>query len=185
MRKIKKDELLNNSDFAEQFAGKQRKIDELIRSRKIPARSHLEFQFLNPEILLWELQVLLKDQDIVRDDLIDAELADINRFVPGQGALCCRLNFSFTDSKERAEKLMAWKKLPEHVSLYTEGNKPILGKMIYPDELDRDSRSVLFHFEVGVDIPEGLKVTLPGVELDYKFSSQLRDHLKEDLHTDL
>src|SRR5690606_35047895 len=69
----------------------------------------------NRETVRYQVQEMMRAEQIVREADIQHELSTYNELLGGPGELGCTLLIGIDDETERAAKLQAWRDLPRHV----------------------------------------------------------------------
>jgi hypothetical protein len=85
--------------------------------RRLPVGEHLTFLFENAQTVWYQVQEMLRTEQIASEEGIAHELDTYNELLPGPNELAATLLIEFTDAKERDERLRQLIGLENHVSL--------------------------------------------------------------------
>src|SRR5690606_10993998 len=115
MRKVQRSELLDYQTYSEQRAQVQEKMFEVKRPRRVHLGEHLTFLFENHDTMWYQIQEMMRAEQLVKEEAIAHELETYNGLLGGDGVLSCSLLIEIDDRAVRAEKLRSWLPLPRHV----------------------------------------------------------------------
>src|SRR5690606_11598311 len=115
MRKVQRSELLDYQTYGERRAQVQEKMFEVKRPRRVHLGEHLTFLFENHDTIWYQIQEMMRAEQLVKEDAIAHELETYNGLLGDNGVLSCSLLIEIDDRAVRAEKLRSWLPLPRHV----------------------------------------------------------------------
>lgn len=140
------------------------------------------FLFENRETVRYQVQEMMRAEQIVREADIQHELSTYNELLGGPGELGCTLLIGIDDETERAAKLQAWRDLPRHV--YAERPDGTRVRATFdPRQLGEDRLSSVQYLKlaVGTEPPVAIGIDLPGLELHQPLTAEQRTALASDL----
>ena len=124
MKKVKREEILDYVTYTEKRNTIRNKVLKLKKSRRIHLGENLTFLFENKDTILYQIQEMIKAEQLVKEEAILHELETYNELLGNNGELGCVLLIEISDTKERSKKLQEWLGLQQNVYLTLEtGNK--------------------------------------------------------------
>lgn len=142
----------------------------------------LTFLFENRDTVRYQVQEMMRAEQIVREADIEHELHTYNELLGGPGELGCTLLIGIDDEAERATKLREWLALPNHV--YAELPSGTRVRPTFdPRQLGEDRLSSVQYLKlpVGNEAPVALGVDLPGLHDRVPLTDEQRAALAADL----
>ena len=183
MRRVKRDEIVDYVTWNEDRRPAERpRILALKEPRRINVGDVLTFLFENTDTVRYQIQEMMRTEQIVREDAIQHELDTYNELLGGDGELGFVLLIGIADPVERAAKLTAWLDLPRH--LYAELPDGTRVPPTYDERQvgdDRLSSVQYMKFDVGGQVPVALGSSLPSLEVRAELTAAQRAALGEDL----
>src|SRR5262245_36223443 len=88
--------------------------------RRIHVGAHLTFLFENHATVLYQIQEMIRTENLTRATDIQHEIDTYNELLGDRGELGCTLLIEIDDPAKRAELLSRWKGLPETLYLETQ-----------------------------------------------------------------
>lgn len=150
--------------------------------RVVLAQGTLTFLFENRDTVRYQVQEMMRAEQIVKEADILHELHTYNELLGGPGELGCTLLIGLADEAERAIKLTQWLALPQHV--YAELADGTRVRATFDPRQVGDERlsSVQYlKLAVGAEAPVALGVDLPGLTVHHVLTEAQRRALAEDL----
>ena len=185
MKPVLREELLDHVTYSEQ----RDTLRPLALAAKAPRRvrvgEFLVFLFENRDTVRYQVQEMMRVEQIVKEADIQHELDTYNELLGGPGELGCTLLIGIDDEAARTEKLAAWLKLPEH--LYAKLPDGSVVRPTYDPRQVGETRlsSVQYlRFPVGGVVPEALGSDLPGLLVEAPLDEAQRQALATDLRAD-
>ena len=105
MRKVQRSELMDYQTYGERRAQVQEKMFEVKRPRRVHLGEHLTFLFENHDTMWYQIQEMMRAEQLVKEDAIAHELETYNGLLGGDGVLACSLLIEIDDREVRAERL--------------------------------------------------------------------------------
>lgn len=115
MRKVKRSDVVDFQTYNEGREEYRRRILPEKAKRRIHVGEHLTFLFESTDTVLYQVQEMMRLEQIVREKDIVHELDTYNQLLGDSGELGCTLLIEIDDQAVRNQKLQAWLGLTEHV----------------------------------------------------------------------
>ncbi|MGD8376709.1 MAG: DUF3501 family protein [Acidobacteriota bacterium] len=182
MRPVSRDEILDHVTYSEQRDRFRSEVMEAKKPRRIHLGEHVTLLFENTLTVRYQIQEMMRAEQIVREADIQHEIDTYNELLGGPGELGCTLLIEIEDAAARADLLRRWRDLPEHVYLRTADGEQVRPTL---DERqrsgDRLSSVQYLKFPVGGRVPVAVGVDLPDLRLETDLRDDQRHALQEDL----
>lgn len=150
--------------------------------RRVHLGEHLTLLFENRETIRYQIQEMVRAEQMVRESDIQHELDTYNAVLGGVGELGCTLLIEITDAALRPVLLRRWRGLPGHLHLtFTDGSREAARFDDTQMNGERLSSVQFLRFPVGDRTPSGVMVDLPELAAGTSFSPATRRALLEDL----
>lgn len=182
MKPVQRSEILDYITYGERREEMRRRAMAEKGRRRIHVGPHLTFLFENRETVRYQVQEMMRAEQIVREADIQHELDTYNELLGGPGELGCTLLIEIEDAQERPLRLQAWRDLPGHVYARLADGTEVRARF---DERQMDERrlsSVQFiKFDTGGQVPVAIGVDLPALRAEAPLTEEQRAALAEDL----
>ncbi len=130
--------------------------------RRIHVGPHLTFLFENHQTIVYQVQEMMRAEQIVRDADIQHEIDTYNTLLGGPGELGCTLMIEITSPAERDEKLTAWLGLHAHLYARLPDNQKVYATFDAAQVGDTRLSSVQYLlFDVGGVTPVAIGCDFP------------------------
>lgn len=182
MKPIERSEILDYVTYGER---RDQIRDSALRAksvRRILVGEHFTFLFENRETARYQIQEMMRIEQIVKEDDIQHELDTYNELLHPKGTVGCTLMVGIDDERERDVKLQAWMGLNEHIFARLPNGATV--KPTWDPRQVGETRlsSVQYlSFALGEVAPVAIGIDMPGLELETELSEAQRDALGEDL----
>lgn len=182
MKPVERSEILDWMTYDERRAELRPAVLAAKAARRIVVGEPFMFLFENRATIRYQVQEMVRTERLVREADIQHELATYNELLGGPGELGCTLLIGIDDERERADKLRAWRDLPQHVYVATEDGTRVRADFDPRQVGDERLSSVQYlKFRVGPRAPVAVGIDLPGLELHTVLSPEQRAALQTDL----
>lgn len=121
MNRVERDEIVDYVTYGEVRDEVRAKILAVKQPRRIHAGDHLTFLFENRDTIRYQVQEMMRAEQIVKEVDIAHELHTYNELLGGPGEFGCTLLIEIDDEAERQDKLVRWMGLPQHLYLLVAG----------------------------------------------------------------
>ena len=108
MRHLRRDEIVDFQTYQDTRDAFRKEAMAAKDRRRIHVGDHLMFLFENNLTVRYQVQEMMRTEQLVREADIQHELDTYNELLGGGGELGCTLFIEIIDEKERDEKLRAW-----------------------------------------------------------------------------
>ena len=182
MRKVQRSDVVDFQTYADRRDAFRARVMADKARRRVHLGPHLTFLFETTDTILYQVQEMMRLEQIVREKDIQHEIETYNQLLGGTGELGATLLVEIEDEKQRDESLRAWLGLPGHLYLRLEGGRQARATW---DEaqvgVDRLSSVQYLKFRVGEGVPVGVGCDHPRLDLETELDDQQRDTLLGDL----
>ena len=186
MKPVLRSELLDHVTYSERREELRPKALAAKAARRVGlADGTLTFLFENRDTVRYQVQEMMRAEQIVRESDVLHELETYNELLGGPGELGCTLLIGIDDPAERAKKLGEWLELPRHVyAELADGTR--VRATFDPRQVGEERLSSVQYLKlpVGNEPPVAVGVDLPGLEARQVLTEEQRRALAEDLATD-
>lgn len=182
MKKLTRDRLVDYQTWRDIRPAQVQAMLAVQAARRIHVGEHLTFLFENAETVRWQVQEMMRVEQIVRERDIQHELDTYNELLGGEGELGCTLLIEIDDATQRDVLLRRWLDLPKH--LYAELADGTRVRPTYDERQvgdDRVSSVQYLKFDVGGQVPVALGSDLPELRLRQELTAVQWDALAADL----
>jgi hypothetical protein len=114
-RPVERSEIVDYQTYAELRSDVREAVMREKEPRRIHVGPHLTFLFENHATMRYQIQEMMRVEQIVREADILHEIETYNEVLGGPGELGCTLLVELDDPDERAKKLTEWLQLPKHL----------------------------------------------------------------------
>lgn len=182
MRPVRRDEILDYVTYTERRDAIRKEALLAKNARRVHVGDHLTFLFENRVTVRYQVQEMMRVEQIVKEADIQHELDTYNELLGGKGELGATLLIEIDDPKERKQKLREWKDLPKHVYALLESGERV--RAWYDERQvgeDRLSSVQFLKFKTGGQVPVALGVDHASYTVEVPLTDAQRQALEEDL----
>ncbi|MGD8396766.1 MAG: DUF3501 family protein [Candidatus Eiseniibacteriota bacterium] len=179
---VERHEIIDYQTYETQRSAMRRRIMEIKRPRRIHLGDVLTFLFENRDTVRYQIQEMMRAEQIVKESAIQHEIETYNELLGGDGELGCALLIEIDDPVERVRKLEQWKSLPGHIYTRLDDGTTVRPGFDPRQVGERRLSAVQYlKFATGGRVPVALGCDLPGLELETELTEEQRRALAEDL----
>jgi hypothetical protein len=182
MKKVTREEVRKPAEYAAIREDFRRLVLEQKDKRRIHVGSYLTLLFENHDTVLYQIQEMIRAEDIANEPEIRHEMETYNELLGERGELGCTLLIEIDDPARRAELLARWKDLPGSVYVETQNGARI------PAEFDprqvgegRISSVHYLKFRIGDQVPRKVGCSHPEVAAEAVLTPEQTAALCQDL----
>lgn len=182
MKPVQRTELLDYVTYNERRETLRAEALAAKEPRRVLVGEYLTLLFENRDTVRYQVQEMMRIEQIVKESDIEHELHTYNELLGGEGELGCTLLIGIDDEALRQEKLTAWLDLPKHLyAKLPDGTK--VRPSFDPRQVgDTRLSSVQYlKFDVGGVVPASLGSDLPALEVEAALSESQHAALSTDL----
>jgi hypothetical protein len=125
MRGVERAEILDYVTYGEARSRILEEVMEQKRPRRVHLGEHLTFLFENHETVRFQIQEMVRVEQIVKEAEIQHEIETYNELLGGEGELGATLLIEIDDPIARAGLLRDWNTLPEHLYVELPGGEKV------------------------------------------------------------
>jgi hypothetical protein len=179
---VRRDEIVDHVTYGERRDAFRARVLEAKAPRRLHLGDHLTLLFENALTVRYQVQEMMRTEQIVREADIRHELDTYNELLGGPGEIGATLLIEIDDPAVRAVKLKEWWALPEHLYLRLEDGERVAARFDARQRGDDRVSSVQYlKFDVKGQTPVAAGVDLPGLALEVRLSPEQRRALADDL----
>jgi hypothetical protein len=179
---VQRSELLDWQTFRDRRAELLPAVLAAKALRRVHVGEHLTFLFENALTIRWQIQEMLRAEQIVREKDVQHELDTYNELLGAPGELGCTLLIEIEDEADRRAKLARWVELPRHVYARLADGRRVAARW---DERQRDERKLAsvqyLAFPVDGAAPVAVGCDLPELRAETPLAPEQVRALAEDL----
>jgi len=182
MRRVKRDEIVDYQTYEETRAEFRAQVMKIKDRRRIHLGKHLTFLFENHDTIRYQVQEMMRAEQIVKEADINHEIETYNELLGKPGEIGCTLLIEIETEAERAELLKKWLPLVKHLYVrLADGNKSYAS--FDPRQVgdERLSSVQYLAFEVGDQAPVSIGCDFELMTLEAELTDDQRKALGEDI----
>ncbi|HEY3450029.1 MAG TPA: DUF3501 family protein [Myxococcales bacterium] len=182
MKPVRRSDLVSYVTWTEQRSRELKDILDAKRRRRVSIGDALTLMFENRDTVRWQVQEMMRIEQMMSDTEIDHELATYNELLGGAGELGATLMVEIDDPEERARRLAKWRELPGHIFLKLEDGTKAYASFD-PRQVGEDRLSAVqfLKFKTAGMVPVSAGVDLPDLQLEVRLTEEQQDALRADL----
>jgi hypothetical protein len=115
MKPVERQEIVDYETYGETRGTFRRDVMKQKNERRIHLGNYLTFLFENRDTVRYQIQEMIRAEQIVREADIVHEIDTYNELLGGPGELGCTLLIEIDDPGERDTRLTKWLNLPKHI----------------------------------------------------------------------
>ena len=181
MKKVERKDILDFQTYSDQRDTRRRKIMLEKDVRRIHLGAHLTFLFETTGTMLYQIQEMMRLEQMVRGADIEREMAAYNALLGDDGELGCSLLIEIEDEAQRDATLRSWMNLLEHLHIDLEDGTSI-SPTWDPTQVGEDRLSAVQYLKFPVN--DGTPVALTSTHPEYREKHVLTPDEKTALLSD-
>jgi hypothetical protein len=182
MRPVRRDEILDYVTYAERRPAIREAMMVQKARRRVHVGPYLTFLFESTDTVRYQIQEMMRAEQIVREADIQHEIETYNELLGGPGELGCTLLIEIDDPRERADRLSRWLALPRHLYARLPDGSRVQARYDPRQVGERRLSAVQYvKFPTGGQVPTALGCDHPEVSYEAALSEDQRAALQEDL----
>jgi hypothetical protein len=182
MRPVSREEIVDYQTWEEQRPGERAQIMKLKDARRVHVGEALTFLFETRDTVRYQVQEMMRAEQIVREKDIVHEIETYNELLGGPGELGCTLLIELDDPAERDRRLHEWKDLPSHLYARVEGGERVRASFD-PRQVGEERLSSVQYlkFPTGGRVPVAIGADHPALQVEAELSEAQKQALASDL----
>ncbi len=181
-RPVERAEILDYLTYGEARNGILEEVMKLKSPRRVHLGEHLTLLFENHETIRFQIQEMIRVEQIVKEADIRHEIQTYNELLGAKGELGATLLIEIEDPEERAVLLREWKTLPKHIFVELEDGSKVYARF---DERqvgdDRLSSVQYLKFATSGRVPVAVGSDHPLLRESARLGREQREALASDL----
>lgn len=181
-RPVTRDELVDYQTYSETRDATRKAALAAKRPRRVHVGDYLTFLFENHDLILYQVQEMMRVEQIVKEADIVHELETYNELLGTDGGIGCTLLIEVADEELRDKRLREWLDLPKHLYMKFEDGSEV--PAIFDERQigeDRVSSVQYLRFDAGGKVPVALGCRHPKLTVEAALSDEQRAALEADL----
>ena len=182
MKTVQREELHDYVTYSEQREALREQVMAIKAPRRIHLGEYLTFLFENADTMRYQVQEMMRAEQIVKETEILHELQTYNELLGGPGELGCTLLIEIDDAAERDVKLREWKALTDHLYVKVEGGDKIRASFDARQVGEERLSSVQYlKFATGGRVPLAVGADHPSLTVETELTAAQQQALASDL----
>ena len=181
-RKVERKDIVDYQTWIERRDAEREKMMKVKEPRRVHVGEHLTFLFENTDTVRYQIQEMMRAEEIVKEEAIQHEIDTYNELLGRPDEIGCVLLIEVETAEERAVKLVEWLDLPKHIYAELEDGTKVRPK--YDERQVGETRvsSVQYMtFDTDGKVPVALGSDLPALEVRVELTDEQRRAIEEDL----
>jgi hypothetical protein len=181
-RPVQRSELLDYQTYSEQRTVIRDEVMRIKAARRVHLGDALTFLFENTATVRYQIQEMMRIEQIVKESAIEHELETYNGILGGEGELGCTLLIEIEDPDERRRRLEHWLDLPRHLYVVlADGTRTPAA--YDPGQVGESRLSAVqyLRFATGGRVPTAVGCDHPDLRLETALTDDQQSALREDL----
>jgi hypothetical protein len=182
MRKVSRDEVRKPAEYAAVRDAFRQSVLSQKDQRRIHVGNDLTFLFENHDTVLYQIQEMIRAENITGDAEIRHEIDTYNELLGDRGELGCTLLIEIDDPVKRADLLARWKDLPGTLYLETQNGTRVPAQFD-PRQVGEDRISSVHYlkFRLGDQVPLKVGCSHPEIAAEAILTNEQIAALCKDL----
>ena len=184
MRPVRREEIVDYQTYEERRDELRQAVMKEKAERRIHVGEHLTFLFETRETVRYQIQEMMRAEQIVKESDILHEIETYNELLGGPGQLGCTLLIEIDDPQQRDEMLTRWLELPRHLYAKLESGERVLASFDPRQVGETRLSSVQYlKFDSRGQTPVALGADLPALTVESRLTDAQRQALARDLES--
>lgn len=182
MRPVLRKEIVDYQTWEEKRSLERAAVMKVKDVRRIHVGGALTFLFETRDTVRYQVQEMMRTEQIVREKDIQHEIETYNELLGGPGELGCTLLIELDDPAERDRKLREWQDLPRHLYVRVDGGDQVRASFDPRQVGDERVSSVQYlKFATGGRVPGAIGSDHPALSVETELSVAQKQALATDL----
>ena len=182
MKPVERSEIVDHVTYEETRDAFRKEILAEKARRRIHVGEYFTFLFENTQTIRYQIQEMMRIEQIVREKDILHEITTYNDILGGDGELGCTLMIQIDDAQNKDLKLREQMHLPEHIYAALADGAKVYPKF-QPEHRGESRLAAVQYLKFPVDgrVPIAIGIDLPGYKTETSLTKDQRKALEEDL----
>jgi hypothetical protein len=167
MKRVGREEVRKPAEYAAVREEFRRSVLAKKDARRIHVGEYLTFLFENHDTVLYQIQEMIRAENITNEAEIHHEIATYNELLGERGELGCTLLIEIDDPEKRTELLARWKDLPATLYIETQNGTRVPAQFD-PRQVGEDRISSVHYlkFRPGDQVPKKVGCSHPEINAE-------------------
>ncbi len=181
-RLVERHDIVDYQTYEDNREARRTKVLETKRLRRIHVGEYLTFLFENRETLTYQVQEIMRAEQIVRESAIQHEIEVYNQMLGQPGELGCALLIGIAEAADRKPLLRRWLGLESTVFVRLEDGSKVYASYD-PSQVGEDRISAVQYlcFPVGGQAPVAIGTDFEDLAAEIELDTEQRAALAADL----
>jgi hypothetical protein len=149
MKRVQRAELLDNAAYEAVRVAKRQRVIELKRARRVHLGEHMSLVFENRDTVLFQIQEMLRTEQITSESGVAHELETYNELIPAEYELSATLFVEYEDTAERDRMLVLLAGVEDKFALVVDGERVAVRNETRGTRTDRTTAVHYLKFPLG------------------------------------
>ena len=182
MRRVSREEVRKPAEYAAVREEFRRSVLAQKDKRRIHVGAYLTFLFENHDTVLYQIQEMIRAENISGETEIHHEMATYNELLGDRGELGCTLLIEIDDAAKRTELLARWTDLPSTLYVETQNGTRVPAQFDARQVGDGRISSVHYlKFRLGDQVPRIVGCSHPDIGVESALTAEQVAALCQDL----
>jgi hypothetical protein len=182
VRPVAREELLDYQTYGDRRDEIRSRVMEIKALRRVHVGPYLTFLFENRDTVRYQVQEMMRAEQIVREDAIGHEPETYNELLGGPGESGATLLVEIEDPVERLRHLLEWRDLPGHLYLRFADGSQVFARFDERQVNGEKLSSVQFlTFACGGRVPVAVGTDFPPLVAEARLTDEQRAASTADL----
>jgi hypothetical protein len=182
MKRVSREEVRKPAEYAVFRDEFRRAVLEQKDKRRVHVGSYLTFLFENHDTVLYQVEEMLRAENITSEPEIQHEMDTYNELLGQRGELGCTLLIEIDDPAKRSELLARWKDLPATLYIETQNGTRVTAQFDARQIGEGRISSVHYlKFPIGDQVPAKVGCSHPEIAAETVLTPQQAAALCRDL----
>ena len=182
MQPVSRADIVDYQTYEDQRGAFRRDVMVAKAARRVHLGEHVTLLFENRLTVRYQIQEMMRVEQIVKEESIQHELDTYNELLGGPGQLGCSLLIEIEDAAERGPLLSKWLGLPQSAYVKLRDGTRVYAQFD-PRQVGEDRLSAVQYmkFDTGGQVPDAVGVDHPELTAETALSADQRSALESDL----
>ncbi len=125
MEPVRREDVLSKDEYEQVRPDFRRRVMRLKKDRIVPVGDHATFHFESYDTMLYQIQEMVRVENLTEERLIEEEIEAYNPVIPGKNELSVTLMLEYETPEERERVLPLFVGIDQHVFVQVGDTEPI------------------------------------------------------------
>ena len=178
---VKRSEIFDYQTYEENRGDIRQKVFKIKKHRRVHLGENLTFLFENHETIKYQIQEIMRVEQIVKESAIQEELETYNSFLGNSGELACVLLIEIEEESQRKPLLENWMGMEKCIYILDENENKIFADHDPAQVGDRRLSAVQYLKLILEGSPKAIGCTFGELAGEIELTEEQKNALSEDL----